>query len=580
MAGADRIAVEFNATQRVMEAQLGVTSLLVRPPYAYDGYFYLDSSPDLVRTIHDLGYVVGGIDVDGFDYLASAELIRERVVTQILEGEGQVILLHDSGGNRRATIAALPRIIDDLRSAGYRFVTTHELAGLSRAQVMPPERGQGLVAGAEAGIRRAAIRIGNSLAEIWPSIAIGTAALGVLRFALIVLAALTRRTPKRTRPSTGPSAIAVIVPAYNEEAVIATTVRSLLGSSISERLEILVVDDGSKDRTAEVVREAFGHDARVRLLCQANGGKAAALNHGIASTQSEIIVAIDSDTALMPDAIELLVTPFADPGVGAVAGKVVVGNRRNLITRFQALEYTVSQSLDRRAFERFNAIGVVPGAIGAWRRSALVQVGGYSHDTLAEDADLTLSLQRAGWRIVSESRAVALTEAPESLKAFVKQRFRWTFGTLQVAWKHKRALVERPSGVSLVTLPNIFLFQFGFTLLAPFMDGLLLTSIAQSSIVPVFASAATQDDNLAVLALYWALFQIVDLMAVAAGVALDGDKSCWRLVPLVLIQRFSYRQVMYWIALRALLAAVKGTLVGWGKLVRTGNVAAPATAGT
>ncbi|HZA91691.1 MAG TPA: polysaccharide deacetylase family protein, partial [Gemmatimonadales bacterium] len=275
MAAADRIAVEFNATQRVMEAQLGVTSLLVRPPYAYDGYFYLDSSPDLVRTIHDLGYVVGGIDVDGFDYLASAELIRERVVTQILEGEGQVILLHDSGGNRRATIAALPRIIDDLRSAGYRFVTTHELAGLSRAQVMPPERGQGLVAGAEAGIRRAAIRIGNSLAEIWPSIAIGTAALGVLRFALIVLAALTRRTPKRTRPSTGPSAIAVIVPAYNEEAVIATTVRSLLGSSISERLEILVVDDGSKDRTAEVVRGAFGHDARVRLLCQANGGKAA-----------------------------------------------------------------------------------------------------------------------------------------------------------------------------------------------------------------------------------------------------------------------------------------------------------------
>jgi hypothetical protein len=189
-------------------------------------------------------------------------------------------------------------------------------------------------------------------------------------------------------------------------------------------------------------------------------------------------------------------------------------------------------------------------------------------------------LQRAGWRIVSESRAVALTEAPESLKAFVKQRFRWTFGTLQVAWKHKRALVERPSGVSLVTVPNIFLFQFGFTVLAPFMDGLLLTSIAQSSIVPVFANAATQDDNLAVLALYWALFQIVDLMAVAAGVALDGDKSCWRLVPLVLIQRFSYRQVMYWIALRALLAAVKGTLVGWGKLVRTGNVAAPATAGT
>ena len=263
---------------------------------------------------------------------------------------------------------------------------------------------------------------------------------------------------------------------------------------------------------------------------------------------------------------------FADPTVGAVAGSAVVGNQVTIMTRFQALEYVTSQNLDRRAFEYFNAIGVVPGSIGAWRREALLQVGGYSNNTLAEDADATIAIERRGWRVIYEPRAIALTEAPETLKAFVKQRFRWMFGTLQVAFKHRGALVpSKLSGVGLLTIPNILIFQFGFTLLAPLMDAVLLFTLVLSAREMLANSAVYIPDDLLMVARYWLLFQAMDLAAAATGIKIAEDK-CWRLLPLVLLQRFCYRQILYFVAIRALFAAIKGRFVGWGKLLRTGRV--------
>jgi cellulose synthase/poly-beta-1,6-N-acetylglucosamine synthase-like glycosyltransferase len=397
----------------------------------------------------------------------------------------------------------------------------------------------------------------------------------MVRLGLIVLGACVqkrrsrRRRPSGWRPAAG---VAVLVPAYNEETVICKTVETLLASTLEA--DIIVIDDGSSDRTSDVVRETYAGVERVKVHRKENGGKAAALNYGIAQTDAEVIVAIDGDTVLLPDAIERLVEPFEDPRVGAVAGKVVVGNRVNLMTRFQALEYLMSQNLDRRAFELFNAIGVVPGAIGAWRRRALVEVGGYSHDTLAEDADLTISIERRGWRVLGEPAAVALTEAPESLGSFLKQRFRWMFGTLQVAYKHAGAVLGRPSGVSLIIIPNVILFQFAFTLLAPIMDLLLVWTVA-TNVRSLVVHGWVQADTPMMLLGYWAFFQTVDVAAAAAAVALDGGRPSWRLVPLLAAQRFTYRQLLYWVAGRTLLAAIKGSFVGWGKLIRTGSVSLP-----
>ena len=563
-----RIKSELNGTQRVFEAKLGIRSSLFRPPHTSSNYLRLDNAPDLVRTASDLGYLFAAYDADPLDFLLSSDRIVSETISHVENG-GQVVLLHDAGGNRRPTVDALPIIIDRLRERGFQLVATHELIGRSRNELMPAVTGQGVAGRVESQTGMASIAFLLWLEAVVPTVAIVTAILGVLRIFLIIIGALVQKR-KASAPASEwrPGKIAVLVPAYNEEEVICKAVSTLLSSTCRNELEIIVIDDGSRDRTAEVVKQDFGDCEQIKVYRKENGGKASALNYGIDRTDAEIIVAIDGDTVLLPDAIEHLVTHFRDPTVGAVAGNVLVGNQKNLMTRFQALEYITSQNLDRRAFELCNAIGVVPGAIGAWRRCALVEVGGYSRDTLAEDADLTLSIERRNWRVVTEPRARALTEAPETLRAFMKQRFRWSFGTLQVAYKHAK-LRSRGRGVTLVAIPNIFLFQFGFTLLAPMMD-LLLVYAGVAALM-----GSSQHETLLMLVSYWIFFQTIDAAAAAIGIALNGERRPWRLLPLILLQRFSYRQLLYVVAFRALSAAIKGRLVGWGKLIRTGSVAAP-----
>ncbi|GEP05240.1 polysaccharide deacetylase family protein [Methylobacterium oxalidis] len=583
--GRERIAVELNMAQRVIEAQTGVRTTLFRPPQAYTSLAFLDTSPLLVEVATELGYQIGALDADSYDWAAAGFggvkkiHVVDLVVRTVGGGRGQIVLMHDSGGNRQLTIDALPDIIDQLHAKGFRFVTTHELVGAPRDAVMPQTRAPSLTDALSTEAWRVGAHSAAWLSDAVPAIAIATSVLAIFRLTLIIIGATAHRLRGGHRiPAAGPEpkGIAVLVPAYNEEIVILKTIRTLLGSTVADRIEIIVIDDGSTDETASVVREAFGTTGAVQIFTKANGGKAAALNFGLQKTSAEIIVAIDGDTVLLPDAIERLARHFADPRIGAVAGTVSVGNRTSLIARFQALEYTLSQNLDRRAFELINAIGVVPGAIGAWRREALLAVGGYSSDTLAEDADLTVSLELAGWKVVCEPRARALTEAPERLGAFLKQRFRWMFGTLQVAYKHGAASLRRPRGVSFVLVPNVLLFQFLFTLLAPLMDLILLFTVVTSVIDIVTAGARGQGhETLELLAAYWLVFQVFDLLAGCAALLLHGPSTEWRLLPLLVLQRFCYRQLLYVTAIRTLLTALRGTFVGWGKLVRTGSVDLP-----
>ncbi len=562
-----RIRAELNATQRVLESYLGVRALLLRPPYIGENYSLLEDARDLVRVAQELGYVFAGYDTDSKDYLlTSPSDIVKRTIAKIERG-GRVILLHDMEDDHSSTIDALPVLIDELRARGFRLVTTSELVGLSRDSIMP-DVNAAAVGRIEINARRASAGVLLSVTSILPAIAIATAILGIVRISLIALGAVMHTRKARTRrvPGLLVGKIAVVVPAYNEETVICKTVEALLCSTVRHNLEIIVVDDGSADATSAVVENAFRNIPKVKVYRKPNGGKASALNYGIQHADADIIVAIDGDTVLLPNAVERLIARFDDPAAGAVAGTVAVGNVKSLLTRFQALEYIASQNMDRRAFDLFNAISVVPGAIGAWRKQALNEIGGYSSDTLAEDADLTIRLERHGWRVVFEPDAVALTEAPETVRAFLKQRFRWTFGTLQVAYKHASALLDRPSGVSLIVLPNILLFQIAFALLAPLFDALLFYTLA------LLAIGIEAGETLVLLAAYWLLFQTIDVAGAAVGIAINRDRSAWRLLPLVIVQRFSYRQLLYVVTARAILAAVKGRFVGWGKLIRTGNV--------
>jgi cellulose synthase/poly-beta-1,6-N-acetylglucosamine synthase-like glycosyltransferase len=350
--------------------------------------------------------------------------------------------------------------------------------------------------------------------------------------------------------------LTVIAPCYNEAASLPELVARVLAVLTNTGLagELVLVDDGSTDDTAELVELRAAKEPRVRLLRKANGGKAHASNAGLAVARGEVVVAVDADTLILPGAIERLVAHFGDPEVTAVCGNVEVGNVNSWLTRFQAIEYVTSQNFDRRAFALLNSISVVPGALGAWRREAMVKIGGYSSDTLTEDADLTLTMLRAGGRIEYEPRAIGRTEAPETVSGPLKQRFRWTYGTYQCLFKHRNAFFKGTLGW--VGMPNMVVFQVLFAALSPIGDLVMLLSIFRG-------------DAGAFLAGY-VVFLLMDVCGSLLAFTLDEKPKRW--LWMLLIQRFTYRQMMYFVSLKAMLAAVRGARHGWKKLDRTGSV--------
>ncbi|MGE0056277.1 MAG: polysaccharide deacetylase family protein [Hyphomicrobium sp.] len=570
-----QIEIEFNAMQRVLESQLGIRTLMLRPPYMSESAIRTDDGMRVFATAGKLGYITMRSTIDPNDWaMRTAQQISSHVIDEAsIEEEDRIILLHDSGGSRIQTILALPQIITTLKRLGYRFVSAHEMMGMSRSEAMPTVD-VSATSGLTSHIATFELISISRLMDALRIIAVLTAVLGGLRLLFIVGYALRHRSIERHRARLHslPQRIAVLVPAYNEEKVICKTIDSLLNSKV-EPHEIIVVDDGSSDETALTASERYADQPLVRVFRKPNGGKSSALNFALTQTNADVIVALDADTVFEPEAIGHLVRHFADDSVGAVAGRTVVGNEISLITRFQSLEYITSQNLDRRAFELLNAIGVVPGAIGAWRREALLAAGGFPDDTLAEDADATIALQRLGFKVLYEHAAVAHTEAPETIRAFLKQRFRWMFGTLQVAFKHRQALLTAtPRGVGLITIPNTLLFQFAFTLLAPLLDFILVGTVLTAIHEGLTSQATAVPDGLLRIAVYWAAFQVIDLVVAAIALRLNGGPMRWQLMPLIVLQRFCYRQLLYFVAARTLLAALKGQFVGWGKLLRTGNV--------
>ncbi len=565
-----QLQIELNLTELLLESDLGVKTLLFRPPFGIDHQPETASEIQMLPIPQSMGYIIIGARVDPHDWgepnggaPPPADTIVQRVLADATSGKGNIILMHDGGGDRSRTVQALPRIIDGLRAKGYEFVSVSSLLGQTRAQVMPPlTHEEWLMARADAFIFDAFRWFRLGIAFIFMS-GILLVSGRALIIGLLALAEKLRPAPE-DHPEYQPQ-VSVIIPAYNEESVIVDTVRSALTSNYS-KLEIVVVDDGSIDRTAELVRGNFGHDPRVRLLLQANRGKPAALNNALREVTGEIVVSIDADTMVDSEVIPLLVRHFADPKVGAVAGNVKVMNRNRWLTRWQALEYITSQNLEKRAFDLLNCIPVVPGAAGAWRANLLRGTGGFSGDTVAEDTDLTLTIRRNGWKILYDEDAIARTEVPDTVEALIRQRFRWTFGTLQAVWKHRDAVGKPRYGtLGWVAIPNIFLFQILLPLVSPLIDLLFLLSIAlwglaQLRIAQLPQLWTLQDVERSLV--FFALFMLIDLFTCVVAFALERHEDWTLLAPLIL-QRFYYRQMMYVVLFRAIKEAVQGRPVGW-----------------
>jgi cellulose synthase/poly-beta-1,6-N-acetylglucosamine synthase-like glycosyltransferase len=366
--------------------------------------------------------------------------------------------------------------------------------------------------------------------------------------------------------------ISVLIPAYNEERVIERSVAQVLQSR-NARVEVIVIDDGSRDRTSTIVREAFGADKRVRLLTIENGGKARALNRGLEVATSEIVIALDADTQFEPETISRLARWLAaDERLGAVAGNAKVGNRINIITKLQALEYITAQNLERRALARLGAMTVVPGAIGAWRKQAIVEVGGYPPETLAEDQDLTIAIQRAGWRVSYDQSAIAWTEAPQTLRQLARQRFRWAFGTIQCIWKHKRVIAAgKPAGLAFLGLPQAIIFQLLFAVVSPIIDLALLVSIFSTATSIEEHGYRAMSGDLQRIGLFWLLFTAIDVTVALIAIALERRED-WGLMAWLVPQRIIYRQTMYYVVIKALVQALRGPRVGWSSIARSGKV--------
>jgi cellulose synthase/poly-beta-1,6-N-acetylglucosamine synthase-like glycosyltransferase/peptidoglycan/xylan/chitin deacetylase (PgdA/CDA1 family) len=560
-----RRRLEYAQTQLAIAQAAGVKTSLIRFPYSSKASAIDDVNWPLVKEAGKLGYLVIVNDTDSEDWQRPGVDQIIRYATPVGDSSA-VMLFHDAGGDRSQTVAALKQFIPLMKERGYRFTTVSEglnigLSEQGAAGTPAPELAQNPAA-ASADVWRGTVllwtvRIADGTVYLLAGLFVLVGALTVGRTALLLLLA-SRHARQRRRPdwSWGPPVtepVSVIVPAYNEKEGIEAAVRSLAGGDYGD-IEVVVVDDGSTDDTAALAEGL--RLPNVRVVRVPNGGKANALNTGVALARHNIVVMVDGDTIFEPESIRRLVQPFADPTVGAVAGNVKVGNRGSLVALWQHIEYVIGFNLDRRLYEVLRCMPTVPGAIGAFRRSALKDVGGISDETLAEDTDVTMAMCRAGWRVVYEERARAWTEAPATLEQLYRQRYRWSYGTMQAMWKHRGALFD--SGESgrfgRRGLPFLALFGVALPLLAPVVDIMLVYGLV------FWDRSQTVVAWLAMLA----------LQMITALVAFRFDSESLRPLWKLPLQQFAYRQLMYLVLIQSAMTAMTGGRLRWHKLQRAG----------
>ncbi|MFF1359839.1 glycosyltransferase [Streptomyces sp. NPDC058297] len=555
-----RIDWELTQNQTALAGAAGIRTSLFRPPYSSFADAMDDKSWPVAKYIGSRGYltVVNNTDSEDWKRPGVDEIIRRATPKG---GKGAIVLMHDSGGDRSQTVAALERFLPQLQGQGYDFVNLTEALdkpGAHTTSAHTPVHGLELAKG-KAWIY--AVEASDNVTDV---LVVGLAVIGVLVFTrfglMLLLSGAHARRVRRRGFSWGPPVtepVSVLVPAFNEAKCIENTVRSLMSSE--HPIEIIVIDDGSTDGTARIVEDL--RLPGVRVVRQHNAGKPAALNRGLANARFDLIVMMDGDTVFEPATVRELVQPFGDHRVGAVAGNAKVGNKDSLIGAWQHIEYVMGFNLDRRMYDMLRCMPTIPGAVGAFRRSALERIGGMSDDTLAEDTDVTMALHRDGWRVVYAEKARAWTEAPESVQQLWSQRYRWSYGTMQAIWKHRRSVIESgPSGrFGRIGLPFVALFMVLAPLLAPLIDVFLLYGL-------VFGP--TEKTIVAWLG-------VLAIQAVCAAYAFRLDRERMTHLISLPLQQLLYRQLMYVVLLQSWITALTGGRLRWQKLRRTGAVEAP-----
>jgi cellulose synthase/poly-beta-1,6-N-acetylglucosamine synthase-like glycosyltransferase/peptidoglycan/xylan/chitin deacetylase (PgdA/CDA1 family)/spore germination protein YaaH len=557
----DRVVLELNATRKLIESITGRSTILFRPPFNADAEPQTLAEVIPVAESRRQSYITIGESIDPWDWQpgVTADSIIARTIRQ--KDNGSMILLHDAGGDtREETVKALPEIIHYFKSHGYKFTTIADVLGKTKADLMPPiknDPNSGILGPMYDVFVHGYFYINWILIYVFLSAIF----LAIGRIVLIgILAVRQHGENKKMIKLRGDDIplppVSIIVPAYNEEVNAVATIQSLLKTEYPS-FEIIFVDDGSKDKTFEVVTAAYADNPLVKILTKPNGGKASALNFGITHAQSDFVVCIDADTQLKTDAIYHLMTYFTDDEIGAVAGTVKVGNETNIITRWQSIEYITAQNMDRRAFDLINSITVVPGAIGAFRKSAIFKAGGFTYDTLAEDCDLTMRILKQGYIVKNCAEAIAYTEAPETVSMLLKQRFRWSFGVIQSFWKNRDALFNKKyKFFGMVGMPNILIFQIILPLFSPLAD-----------LMMIFALFGAKPEK---MLFYYLAFVLIDF--VVGIIAFKMEKENYKKLIYIIPQRFMWRQLMYYVLFKSIRKALKGELSGWGVLKRTGNV--------
>ncbi|MGW5863275.1 bifunctional polysaccharide deacetylase/glycosyltransferase family 2 protein [Streptomyces sp. NPDC055239] len=527
-----RARLELSLTQSALAGAAGINTTLLRLPHTTAADTLCGAEWTAAQDAAGQGYLV--VASDHKDRKPWRGLVSQHSQTDLGYREAED-LLRDSGVKRFTTVSG------GLDRPSF----------LAQAPVGQEVKGVGLLWSQ---------RLGKAFLTVMVWTLTLTGVLGVLRMLLfMVFARLHVRRLHRYRPGAPRlrevrDPVTVLVPAYNEEAGIASTVYSLLAST-HPHFQIIVIDDGSTDATADIAEGI--DDPRVTVIRQPNGGKPSALNTGLGYARYDIVVMVDADTIFEPEALARLVQPLAHPAVGAVSGNTKVGNRRRLLGKWQHLEYVLGFNLDRRMFEVLECMPTVPGAIGAFRRDALMGVGGVSDETLAEDTDLTMALWRAGWRVVYAESAVAWTEVPSTLRQLWRQRYRWCYGTLQSMWKHRHAVTEvGPAGrFGRRVLLYVTLFQIVLPLCAPVVDMFALYGALFRD--PVEAG------------LVW--FGFLSVQLVTAAYALRLDRERLRVLWVLPLQQFVYRQLMYLVVIHSVTTALLGTRLKWHSMVRTGT---------
>lgn len=550
-----RIDWELSQNQLALAGAAGIRTSLFRPPYSSFSDAMDNKSWPVTKYIGSRGYltVVNNTDSEDWKRPGVAEIIRRATPKN---GDGAIVLMHDSGGDRSQTVAALDTFLPGLQDKGYKFTNLTEALDAPSAHAP--------VSGIELWKGKAWVFLVGASEKITGVLVVALAVIGslvMLRFGLmLLLSAVHARKVRKKGFRWGPEVtepVSVLVPAYNEAKCIEATVRSLMTSD--HPIEIIVVDDGSSDGTALIVEGL--RLPNVRVVRQQNAGKPAALNRGIANARYDLIVMMDGDTVFEQSTVRELVQPFGDPRVGAVAGNAKVGNRDSLIGAWQHIEYVMGFNLDRRMYDMLGCMPTIPGAVGAFRRSALERVGGMSDDTLAEDTDITMAMHRDGWRVVYAEKARAWTEAPETVQQLWSQRYRWSYGTMQAIWKHRRSVIESgPSGrFGRVGMPLVSLFMVLAPLLAPLIDVFLLYGL-------VFGP--TQKTIVAWLG-------VLAVQAVCAAYAFRLDRERMTHLISLPLQQILYRQLMYVVLLQSWITALTGGRLRWQKLRRTGVLGTP-----